>query len=241
MSYILDALRRAERERHLGQAPTLETLTHAGPTATTAGLPRWAAVALVVLMALLLAASLWMLWPRKPAQVAAPPPAPVVAEPRVAAPLPATVAAAEAASVIDDGEMVESLDDVAAPFTVGRAGSGTPAEPGVTTVTPSVAAPVTATPEVRTQPAAPSTPPTPASQLPRALRDMPVEYRRQFPAVTLDVHVYNSDPARRWIMVDGRRYAEGQTLDGGQRIGAIVPEGAILEFAGERVLLPLIR
>lgn len=240
MSYILDALRRAERERHLGQAPTLETLTHAGPTATTAGLPHWAAVALVVLMALLLAASLWMLWPRKPTQVAAPVAPPPATAPRVAAPLPATVAAAEAASVIDEAEMVESLDDVAAPFTVNRAGGAATVDAGVATVAPTVSTPVAPIPEPRSEPA-PRSAPTPASQLPRALRDMPVEYRQRFPAVTLDVHVYNADPARRWIMVDGRRYAEGQTLDGGQRIGAIVPEGAILEFAGERVLLPLIR
>ncbi|MFT4046436.1 MAG: general secretion pathway protein GspB, partial [Solimonas sp.] len=82
-------------------------------------------------------------------------------------------------------------------------------------------------------------PPTPAATGITPLRDMPDTYRAQFPVRTLDVHVYDPDPARRWIMIDGRRYGEGQTLDSGPRVAQITDGGVVFDFQNALVLLPV--
>lgn len=92
MSYILDALRRAEAERERGRVPGLNTPTLAGgPAAPTAGPRRWllpwAGGGLLLLAGL--AAGLW--WAGGPvAAPAAPPPvaAPTATPPAVAASAP---------------------------------------------------------------------------------------------------------------------------------------------------------
>lgn len=107
MSFILDALRRAEAERQQGQVPGLNT----GPVVPAAmGLPaarrapgRWWWLVPVAL--LLAGAAWWWLWPAPAAVVAAPapPPAPVpqpatLPAPAAPAPLPVVVSAPPAAA-----------------------------------------------------------------------------------------------------------------------------------------------
>ncbi len=86
-------------------------------------------------------------------------------------------------------------------------------------------------------------PPSPASGagLNTLLRQMPETYRAQFPQLSVDIHVYNDDPKRRFVMVSGKRYHEGDTLAEGPRIRAIVPEGMVLEWQGQRVVYGLTR
>jgi len=98
MSYILDALRRAEadRERERGQVPGLHTQAPPGGAATPAAGPRrwwpWAGGGLVLLLAGVGAGSWWAA--SSPPAPAAPPPAPVAtAEPAPPAPQPAASAA----------------------------------------------------------------------------------------------------------------------------------------------------
>lgn len=98
MSYILDALRRADAERQQGQVPGL----HAAPAGGAAepprtGRPAWVWLALAVLL-VLAAVVLWLWWPRPAAVPTAAAPAPVavaVPSPRMApasAPEPVAVA-----------------------------------------------------------------------------------------------------------------------------------------------------
>ena len=248
MSYILDALRRAERERHLGQTPTVQSLTQASALQQPMQARRWLRPALAALMLVLLAASIWMLWPRKSvdettatAVVLTAPAMATAAAP--AAPLGAVLESAEAASVIDESAGVESLDDVAPEFSTrvmapeadAAAEDGAPDAGNATAVATAAASAPAATPVDAATTAAPS------SGLPKTLREMPNSYRAAFPAIALDVHVYDADPARRWIMTGGRRYNEGETLAAGPRVVSVIPEGVIMEHAGERVLLPLNR
>ncbi len=95
MSYILDALRRADAERQQGQVPGL----HAAPAGGVAELPRpgrptWVWLALAALL-VLAAVALWKWWPKPavvPTVAASAPAAAVVPPPRVAAaPDPAPV------------------------------------------------------------------------------------------------------------------------------------------------------
>jgi general secretion pathway protein B len=73
------------------------------------------------------------------------------------------------------------------------------------------------------------------------LRDMPAAYRAQFPALTVQVHVYDDDPQRRWVLIDGRRYTEGGTLAAGPELVSIEADGVVLNFRGESIWWPLQR
>lgn len=70
----------------------------------------------------------------------------------------------------------------------------------------------------------------------RQLREMPENFRANFPAFSVDVHAYNSNPQRRFVLIGGKRYHEGDTLAEGPRIIGIVPEGLVLDWQGQQVL-----
>lgn len=55
----------------------------------------------------------------------------------------------------------------------------------------------------------------------------------------LDVsfHVHSNDPAQRAVIINGLRAKEGQALGEDLRLAEIVPDGVILEFQGQRVHL----
>ena len=73
------------------------------------------------------------------------------------------------------------------------------------------------------------------------LRDMPPGYRADFPSLNVDVHVYNEAPQRRFVLLNLRRYREGQTLSEGPKLIEIQPDGIVFDFRGERVLMELAR
>lgn len=75
----------------------------------------------------------------------------------------------------------------------------------------------------------------PAPQVQR-LSDMPVDYRATFPAISLDVHSYDKSAKKRFIMISGKRYNEGDTLPEGPHIAQIIQEGVVFDFHGEQVL-----
>jgi general secretion pathway protein B len=255
MSYILDALRRAERERDTGKAPSVESLNRTLPNAERSRVPAsvWALAIATALIAT--AALVVLLWPRNrvappPTQAAAASAVPdTVTADRPAMPAP-EAAVEPGLAAIDDGD-VASLDDV-------TGGDGTDADiagDDARIVTPSVPAAdePAAAPDVPDTAVSAVTPPAPAP-MPAAgdqedtiavppgvtvLREMPAAYREQFPVRTLGVHVYDPDPAKRWIMADGQRYREGGTLASGPQIVEIVEGGVIFDYQGARVLLPI--
>ncbi|HET8880911.1 MAG TPA: general secretion pathway protein GspB [Solimonas sp.] len=255
MSYILDALRRAERERDTGKAPSVESLNRAPPNAGRSRVPAsvWALAIATALIAT--AALVVLLWPRN--RVAPPPATQAAAAGAVAdtvtadrPAMPAPAATAESGPAAIDDSDVASLDDVTGDDSTGGDDAGDDAR----SVTPSE--PVTdepaATADVPDAAASAITPPAPAPT-PAAgdqdtiavppgvtvLREMPTAYREQFPVRTFGVHVYDPDPAKRWIMVDGQRYREGDTLASGPQIVEIVEGGVIFDYQGARVLLPI--
>lgn len=105
------------------------------------------------------------------------------------------------------------------------------------------AAPAPAAPPPAPAPVARRSPPPPAASTIglRRLRDMPAAYRAEFPALSVDVHVYNADPARRFLLVNGKRYGEGTVLAEGPRIVEIVSDGMIVEWRNERIVYTISR
>jgi hypothetical protein len=57
------------------------------------------------------------------------------------------------------------------------------------------------------------------------------------PRLTLDVLVYSEVPAERLVFINGRKYVEGQTLDGDAVVEQITPDGAVLQHQGKRIVL----
>ncbi len=242
MSYILDALRRAERERNLGKAPSLQVVMQhdAGEK------PRNTARLLLIAVTLLaVVGAITALLLRQP-----PPPASDIVEtPAAAAPLPA----APAVEAPGDAPELSSLDDLAEPEPAPIAPSETVPE------TAEIEEPVVALqPEdlqqsIPSKPAADATaeeappvvatPPVPAEGVGGVplLRDLPPDYRADFPALSVEVHVFDRLPEKRWIMIGGRRYREGEVLGEGPRVVEINEEGIVFDYRGQQSLYPIIR
>lgn len=68
---------------------------------------------------------------------------------------------------------------------------------------------------------------------------MPDSYRADFPQIDVQVHVYDSNPAKCWALIDGKRYKQGDSLPQGPKIYKIVPQGIVFDWQGQRVLYPV--
>lgn len=253
MSLILDALRRAERERRAEHAPVLEPM----PAPAAASAPAWrrpARIAGLAALVLVLLGAGWTLL-RKPApdapsetnpSEAALEPAPPNVAPAPAPALPEPLPEAEP-EVIPGTESVASLEELTEgvveevpsppPAPTPRSGGSIATQPQApaSTAQPVEAPAVEELPPREIPPAL--TQPAPM----RKLREMPPDYRADFPALVVEVHVFERVPAQRFVRVNGRRYREGEQMAEGPRVIEIVRDGMVLEFRGEKVLYTLAR
>jgi general secretion pathway protein B len=238
MSYILDALKRADAERERGQVPGL----HAHPLGEGSadarrGTPRWALWGGLAAGAVVLAALAW----RMGADANAPVPAPVQPAPVQPAPAEPVVAAAPAKPVATPAPDVPSY----APPPV----TATPRAPVKESRAPAPAAstPVVAAAPAPSRPAAPAPAPAPAANSktpanPSApiplLAELPSSLRQQLPTLTIGGSVYSDDAASRFIMLNGEVVKEGSQPAPGLVVERIEPRSAVLRFKGERFRLP---
>lgn len=267
MSLILDALKKAEQDRHAGQAPVLDDmLVRRAPVARR----RESDAQQIVLMACAIAALLfaaagiaYWLWPSSspaaaPATAAAAPSPPVAAnnEPALRVdperlvepvtdvpeePLPGGDTEAALAMTMDELDGEPPAGKPARETAVTEALAETPAAPALAPPAPAAAA---AAPPPETPAAAPvavvaAPPPPPAETAVRPLKEMPPAFRSEFPRLVLDVHVYNDNPLRRFVLINGKKYRETDTLLDGPRVVEITPAGVIVEHRGSRVLVQL--
>lgn len=238
MSYILDALRKAERERNLGRPPSLQTV--AQPQATVRNRRRGLVPVVVVVTLLLLAAMATLLWNQgRSASAASPPPA--VVDIPAAAPADPAPAMLETPAIEAPDDAVASLDDLAAP-------QEQPPESAAVEELPPPAGQdeAGAALAVVARPAPPPRPVVDETEEPEEdaiplLRDLPASYRADFPPLTVEIHVYDDDVAKRWVMVNARRYREGEALSEGPRIAEITPDGIVFDHRGQRALYPIAR
>jgi general secretion pathway protein B len=255
MSYILDALRKADRERSLGDVPDLEA-AHWGVRRQDRSW-RWLRVvgALLVINAALL---VYMLnrSPKNPPPVPAARPAPAAVEP-ARKPLHARPVA-EAPAVqqpvpVASGPALESVTAAAPEPAPGSSRVPQPEVPSAPVVAPTVLRPKVAVqpylPEPREQPATGTTPGTsprvvtaaePLTDSPEPAvpglpewRDLPLDFRSHFTMPHIDVYVYDEDPQRRFILVGLKKYREGDTLPGGLVLEQILPGYLKLNYQGK--------
>ena len=228
MSYILEALKKSQAERQLGELPSIhapQVQLHPAPVAGGARrLPLWLGLGAACIAAIGL--WLWQPWQAAvpvaaplaaavPAPVAAvaPAPAPVVAAP-VAVPAPAPVVAAAPAPVV--------ARPVPAPVSMPEPAPVQPAP--VAKAAPVPAAPV---------PAA-----VPVEEIIPGLRDLPEPIQRQIPAIALGGYIYSKDPADRLLLIDKVQRHEGEEVAPGLVLDKLQPKAAIFSFRGYRYRVP---
>lgn len=220
MSYILDALKKAdaERERDAAAVPDL----YAQPEAGVGRLPARGGAGRVLVVAaagLLLAALAW--WWFGGATSTGPPPATArMPEPAALPALPTGVAPAPIATPMQ------------APIAV------TPprALPAAAPSPPTVRAPAPATKVPGAAPVAPVTAVTAAASAPRlpTLAELPPGLRAQMPTLVVGGSVYSTQAASRMVILGGQVFREGDRPAEGLLVEQIGLKSTVLSFRGQR-------
>ena len=238
MSYILDALQRADAERERGQVPGLHAhpLGEGGSADARPGTPRWALWGGLAAAAVVLAALAWRMGADANAPVPAPaqpsPPRPEVA---MAPPVNAVTPPAPAVPAPD----VPSYAPPPATAIVKPVAKD--ARPPAASEPAAALAPPAPTPAAKASPTtAPPTaakPQAPAAPVP-LLAELPASLRQQLPTLSVGGSVYSEDAASRFIMLNGEVVKEGSQPAPGLVVERIEPRSAVLRFKGERFRLP---
>ena len=69
------------------------------------------------------------------------------------------------------------------------------------------------------------------------LQQMPLEFQHALPPLAVTIHVYAPDPSQRILFINNREYHQGSQIAGGIRVEEIVPDGVVLSYQGERFKL----
>jgi general secretion pathway protein B len=255
VSYILDALKKSERERPPGPVPDLFTVQ--GPLSPP---PRRSARAIVgvalLLAAIVVALAAWYATGRRGEGAAGPPPeakqqqraaspvAPV--PPRVLAAPTAPVPARIVAQAVVRGPADERPKTSVPPARQSRAAVASPVLPEKVLPAPPTPADLAA-PAVPTNPAASAiaastVSPEPAATVPEqsppadgrvlGLDELPAPVRAQLPKLLVSGHIWSDEPALRLLSIDDRLLHEGGEAAPGVRLREITATGAIFDFNG---------
>ena len=231
MSYILDALRRAddERKQHVPRTPELTP----GPAVPVA--PRTAhRLGLGVAAVVVLAAAIAWFWIAADA-----PPDPSGTDVPAVAPPPQQAAAVSPAVPPAAPRAAQTPTASPGPDATAPAPRADAAIAAVALPPPARAEAPDAAGGERPAPAsAPADDPPPSGGVIPAWRDLPPDQRQALPHPNLDVHVHAPDPARRFVMIEMKKYREGDTLTDGSVLERIDAEGIVLEYRGQRYALP---
>ena len=228
MSYILEALKKADQERGIGAVPNLAT-----PHEDKRPQPRsyrwlWVVVTLLLVNAVLVALLLKDRGPDIPvvaqAPIDSPPPllggqpaqpAPQASEaPIAAAPTPEQPGPPESARAPAAGKLVM-----------------VPEPTNLQNSTPSLRS--EEVPDGRMDTRSPA---KDRSQL-QSWYELPPEIRNRLDLPRLDLHVYSDEPRDRFILVNLKKYREGERLDSGLILEEILPDGMVMSYQGERFLV----
>ena len=216
MSYILDALRRAEaqRERERGLVPGV----HAQPAAVAdtparsflRG-PAWWGMAAGGVLGVAAVAALWF----GGRSLVTPPAAP--------APVPVAVAPAPAAPVGPVAPNTSPLAVVSAPAAV-------PGPPPLPAVSASATASAVLTPVARSA--------VPVESRPQAWGELSAEQKREWPTLAIGGSIYSDSASNRFVMINGQVVREGESAAPGVLVERIKPKSVLLRWKDRRVELP---
>ena len=229
MSYILDALKKADQERTLGKVPDLEA-AHWGERRSKRSY-RW--VWVVGGLLLVNGALLVMLLGNDDGVVSSGDGQSGQADSMPVTPVPRTedVAVSPPREIARPREpvYVPPSPPVKQPPTNTWQAPVTPAETMINQVPPPVATPAPAF----VRPPAPAVTPVTTSSVPE-WNDLSLEFRSGFNLPHIDVHVYSDNPEKRFILVDLQKFREGETLASGAVLEEILPGSIQLYYQGTR-------
>ena len=235
MSYILDALKKAEAERHLGELPGLHTASLATP-AVVAEQSWWRSVpALAGISLLAIGGMVALLWrfgthdEDRPAQAIVVAPSSQISAPPSS--LPPTTTQTPPLVLVRDLPVPPPLpkaavpsktpQNVLSPATAQPAGAAISSRPVTATAAP---LPATASQE------APGSRVLALSQLPDALQ-------RELPPLAIGGSMYSDNPADRMLLIDKRLLHEGDEVAPGLVLENLAPKAAVLRYKGYRFRL----
>jgi general secretion pathway protein B len=218
MSFILDALRKSELERQRQSGPSIAEL----PVARDDRRLPVALLAIGVLLAVNVAVLMYFLLRDDAAPVAQAPAAVVAAAPATAA------ATTERTADLPPAPPAESAlaAEVAASEPMPAMGASDAPE----------------APDPTLLPEAPYAPPgggtVSYSAAPPSVETLPPQATAGLADLSVDLHIYATDPARRAVFVNGRRYTEGMALAEGPMVEEITRDGIVINHRGQRFMLP---
>lgn len=242
MSYILDALRRADLERDRGAVPGLHTQGLPPLTGENLGTPRlsfwvWGVAALA---ALVLAGLVWVLV-KPPATASRISAAPAAAAPSTMFPIAAPAAAAP--TLPSPAPTQPARQEVVVVTVPAPAAEASP-RPAVTAAPPpAVQAPrETDAPQALPSKAVTAKPPAsgsasaPAAVPPRiyAMHELPAEVRRAIPPLVVNGSVYSKNPPDRFLIVNGLVAHESDSVAPDVVLETIGPRAAVLSTLGHK-------
>jgi general secretion pathway protein B len=233
MSFILDALRKSENSRLRQEHPAM---FDARAVASRRPFPAWA-VALGLLLGLNLLVVLFVLLrqEREVVDTAADKVAVTAAATAPVAPVPPVATAAPVAAAAVE----PNTPPAAATASVARADVPPPALPAASPA----ATPATSVPLPSTRRPVPGTVTRETTvdgvafdaatpRAPPRTRDDLLAGGDAVPEAALSLHVYDPDPAARFILLNGQRLREGDMAGNGLRVLDIVPDGVVLDHRG---------
>jgi general secretion pathway protein B len=205
MSYILDAIKKAERDRNLGTIPTI----HAQAVPGAASHDRksiWRSQWLWIVLCLMMLVLIVFAWFR-PAKIVESSPKPI---PELAAPIESPV--------------------IATPPLAAAAPEPMPAKPKQAKEFP-----VTASPPVQKKPApAPiAAKPSEENSVP-TLRELPEQIQLEIPQLAVGGYIYSQVQAERFILVNKKLLHEGDQLAPDLTLEKMLPNGLIFNYKGYR-------
>ncbi|QAU35186.1 general secretion pathway protein GspB [Janthinobacterium sp. 17J80-10] len=246
MSYILDALKKAEAERHIGQIPGL----HVQPAAA---LPRGSAPAhsnkvLMVIAAVLVGVGVLLAW-LQPWQSQATQSSQVAAtQPEPAAPTGAPTAVSSTPSPSPQIVVVTPPPELPKPVERDAAKPRSPVTPRPRETAKSAPASTMAKPSA-VQPPSPtvsggatasdlrlSTALTPEAGV-SSPGELPEQIQRELPALAIGGYIYSDNPRERQLLVNKRLLHEGAEAAPGVRLEKMLPNAAVFNYKGYRYRL----
>lgn len=256
MSLILEALRKSEAERRRGQTPDLfaelpPVVQQRGPALSVW---HWFALAVFLFVVLAwLARERWSSSAGIASSVDTDTPADRTSHDRPAAAAPEAEASPQAAT---DSNVIAARDAIAAAPIPPSVASPSPSSiPETAPVEADIVTPVQ-TPVAVASPLSPKplpasaatpAPPPAVTSIPEPtdrsgtllqLADLSAEQRRQLPPLKMSMHMWNQDPARRFVIIDGARLGEGDRI-GDAVIDRITADSVVLDWNGRRLRLSL--
>ncbi len=259
MSFILDALKKSESARQRQAGPSLFEVKVSAPKR---GLPNWAIV-LGALLLINIAVFGWVLL-RRPAPQAtavasaksgteavparAMPPAASGSVARTAGPVASSQDGTEGippASLDSTRQAPTAASGGSPPGAPGSSPGGGPAgaqEPAASAQSAAGAAPGPAADSADFAPAI--QPPAQsgseaqenAADLPR-YQDLAATPGVSLPSLHLDLHVYDANPRKRYVMINMQTLRQGDSLSDGVTVVSIRPDGVVLSYDGRQFLL----